>query len=120
MPAFPSMPAPRVIKLLVISDIVCIHLSSRLRPPLTQAPLLYQICPWCYIGQREMERAIEMCKDLPVTVEIEYRRYRIYPSLKDGQFLDKREWYETRFGKEKVETMEKMATQRAEQLGIQM
>lgn len=67
-----------------------------------------------------MERAIEQCKDAPISVEIEYRPYRIYPSLKDGQFLDKREWYESRFGKEKVETMEKMATQRATQLGIQM
>ena len=84
------------------------------------AHCLPQICPWCYIGQREMERAIEMCKDVPVSIEIEYRPYRIYPSLKDGQFLDKREWYESRFGKEKVETMEKMAVQRAEQLGITM
>ena len=67
-----------------------------------------------------MERAIEACKDMPISVEIEYRPYRIYPSLKDGQFVDKREWYESRFGKEKVETMEKMATQRAQQLGMQM
>ncbi|THH02758.1 hypothetical protein EW026_g108 [Hermanssonia centrifuga] len=93
------MPPPRVIKLLVISDI---------------------ICPWCYIGQREMERAIEMCKDSPIQVEIEYRPYKIYPSLKDGQFLEKRQWYESRFGREKVETMESMAVARAQQLGIQI
>ena len=61
-----------------------------------------------------------MCKDVPVSIEIEYRPYRIYPSLKDGQFLDKREWYESRFGKEKVEAMEKMTLQRAEQLGMTM
>lgn len=67
-----------------------------------------------------MERAIEMCKDLPIQVEIEYRPYRIYPSLKDGQFVDKRSWYESRFGKERVETMEKMAVARAEELKIKM
>ncbi len=67
-----------------------------------------------------MERAIEMCKDSPIQVEIEYRPYKIYPSLKDGQFLEKRQWYESRFGREKVETMESMAVARAQQLGIQM
>ncbi|EKM58227.1 uncharacterized protein PHACADRAFT_252397 [Phanerochaete carnosa HHB-10118-sp] len=91
------MPVPRVIKLLVISDI---------------------ICPWCYIGQREMERAIEMCSDLPIQVEVEYRPYRIYPSLKDGQFLDRCEWFESRFGKDKKEQMERMIMQRAHELGM--
>ncbi|KAI0687655.1 thioredoxin-like protein [Cytidiella melzeri] len=91
------MPDRKVIKLLVISDL---------------------ICPWCYIGQREMERAIEMCSDLPITVEIEWRPYRIYPSLKDGQFLDKREWYASRFGTEKIEQMEEMAATRGKELGI--
>lgn len=61
-----------------------------------------------------------MCKDLPIEVEIEYRPYRIYPSLKDGQFVDKRSWYEARFGAEKVEAMEKMAVARAEELQIKM
>ncbi|KAI0806003.1 thioredoxin-like protein [Irpex lacteus] len=91
------MPDRRVIKLLVISDL---------------------ICPWCYIGQREMEKAIELCSDLPVDIQIEWRPYKIYPSLKDGQFLDKREWYESRFGKDKIEQMEQMALTRGEQLGI--
>ncbi|GJE94769.1 thioredoxin-like protein [Phanerochaete sordida] len=91
------MGAPRVIKLLVISDI---------------------ICPWCYIGQREMERAVEMCRDLPIDVEIEYRPYRIYPSLKDGQFMEKRPWYEERFGKDKTQEMERVALQRADELGL--
>lgn len=67
-----------------------------------------------------MERAIDMCRDLPVQVEIEYRPFKIYPSLKDGQFLNKREWYESRFGVEKLESMEKMAMQRASELGIDM
>lgn len=61
-----------------------------------------------------------MCRDLPVQVEIEYRPFKIYPSLKDGQFLNKREWYESRFGVEKLESMEKMAMQRASELGIDM
>ena len=67
-----------------------------------------------------MERAIEMAADLPVQIEIEYRPYRIYPSLKDGQFIDKRTWYEQRFGKEKTEQMERTTMQRAGELGMNM
>ena len=67
-----------------------------------------------------MEHAIEMCSDLPIQIEIEYRPYRIYPSLKDGQFIDKRQWYETRFGADKLEQMEKMTMQRAHELGMNM
>ena len=61
-----------------------------------------------------------MCSDLPIQVEIEYRPYRIYPSLKDGQFLDKRQWYENRFGKEKTEQMERTTMQRAVELGMNL
>lgn len=67
-----------------------------------------------------MERAIEQTKDLPVQVEIEYRPYKIYPSLQDGQFVDKRSWYESRFGSERIAQMESMAVQRAKELGISM
>lgn len=114
------MGAQRVIKLLVISDIV--RPLRSLFPPqrATHRKCLTQICPWCYIGQREMERAVEMCRDLPIDVEIEYRPYRIYPSLKDGQFMEKRPWYEERFGKDKTQEMERVALQRADELGLNM
>ena len=81
---------------------------------------LPQICPWCYIGQRELDNALKMCSDLPVQVEIEYRPYRIYPSLSDGQFLDKLQWYESKFGGEKIKTMENMVLPRARELGIDL
>lgn len=93
------MTITKAIKLTVISDI---------------------ICPWCYIGQRELDSALEMCKDLPIEVEIEYRPYRIYPSLHDGQFIDKRKWYESKFGEDKIKTMEQMVVPRARELGIDL
>ncbi|KIP05038.1 hypothetical protein PHLGIDRAFT_92714 [Phlebiopsis gigantea 11061_1 CR5-6] len=93
------MSPTKVIKLTVISDI---------------------ICPWCYIGQRELDNALKMCSDLPVQVEIEYRPYRIYPSLSDGQFLEKLQWYESKFGSEKIKTMETMILPRARELGIDL
>ena len=67
-----------------------------------------------------MEKAIEACSDLPIDIEIEWRPYKIYPSLKEGTFVPKREWYESRFSKDKVEQMEQMSTVRGEQLGIKV
>ncbi|KAH8100070.1 thioredoxin-like protein [Cristinia sonorae] len=91
------MQPPRVIKLLVFSDI---------------------ICPWCYIGQREMDSAIERCRDIPVTFEIEYRPYKLQPSLKEGQVFPKKEYYEERFGVAKAETMAAAVEKRADEIGL--
>ncbi|KAI0926000.1 hypothetical protein AcV5_008582 [Taiwanofungus camphoratus] len=87
----------RVISLVVISDM---------------------ICPWCYIGHREMERAIEAVKDLPISIKIEHRPYQLQPSLPEEPPLVKREWYLNRFGKEKFASLEQVITARATQIGL--
>lgn len=61
-----------------------------------------------------------MSKDLPIQVEIEYRPYRIYPSLKDGQFLEKSKWHESKFPAEKIQAMQSMVVPRARELGIDL
>ncbi|CAL1716474.1 unnamed protein product [Somion occarium] len=91
------MQTPRVIKLLVFSDISC---------------------PWCYIGLQEMDRAIDQCSECPARFEVEYRPYRLNASLKDGQSFPKREWFEQRFGKEKSDTIESIISTRAKEVGL--
>ncbi|PCH42504.1 thioredoxin-like protein [Wolfiporia cocos MD-104 SS10] len=76
------------------------------------------ICPWCYIGEKEMERALEAVKDLPITIKVEHRPYQLQPSLPEDQALVKREWYLNRFGKEKFASIEQMVTTRGSQLGL--
>ncbi|KZT73619.1 thioredoxin-like protein [Daedalea quercina L-15889] len=76
------------------------------------------ICPWCYIGEKEMENALEAVRDLPITIKIEHRPYQLQPSLPEDQALVKREWYINRFGKEKFESIQQMITLRAQQLGL--
>ncbi|OBZ72640.1 Uncharacterized protein YwbO [Grifola frondosa] len=88
---------PRVITLVVISDI---------------------ICPWCYIGQRELTRAIESVQDLDVVIKIEHRPYKLQPSLGEDETLDKNEWYVGRFGEEKLATIREIVTSRAKQVGL--
>ena len=79
-----------------------------------------QICPWCYIGEKEMENALEAVRDLPITIKIEHRPYQLQPSLPEDEALVKREWYINRFGKEKFASMMEMLTQRAKQMGLTM
>ncbi|KAF9813522.1 hypothetical protein IEO21_05559 [Rhodonia placenta] len=76
------------------------------------------ICPWCYIGEKEMERAIDAVKDLPLTIKVEHRPYQLQPSLPEDQAIVKREWYLNRFGKDKFAMFEQMVTTRGSQLGL--
>ncbi|CCM04242.1 uncharacterized protein FIBRA_06409 [Fibroporia radiculosa] len=76
------------------------------------------ICPWCYIGEKEMERAIEAVSDLPLTIKVEHRPYQLQPSLPDDEALVKRDWYLNRFGKDKFAMFEQMVTTRGAQLGL--
>ncbi|KAI0733661.1 thioredoxin-like protein [Fomitopsis betulina] len=76
------------------------------------------ICPWCYIGEKEMENALEAVRDLPITIKVEHRPYQLQPSLPEDQALVKREWYINRFGKEKFASMMEIITLRAKQMGL--
>ncbi|EMD31337.1 hypothetical protein CERSUDRAFT_89212 [Gelatoporia subvermispora B] len=87
--------SPRTISLIILSDI---------------------ICPWCYIGQQELKRAIEAVADLPVTIQVEFRPYCLQPTL-PLEGLDKREWYISKFG-DKFPEIESRVTERAKELGI--
>jgi len=65
-----------------------------------------------------MKRAVEMCSDLPIQFEIEHRPYRLHPVIKDGELVGRRQLYESKLGKDKMEQMEKAVAQQASELGI--
>ena len=67
-----------------------------------------------------MDTAIERCRDIPVQFEIEYRPYKLQPSIKDGQMFPKKDFYESRFGPAKAESMSSAVTKRAEEIGLDM
>jgi predicted DsbA family dithiol-disulfide isomerase len=53
------------------------------------------VCPWCYIGKRRLERALEMTPD--VAVSINWRPYFLNPWIpRDG--IDRQTYLETKFG----------------------
>ena len=53
------------------------------------------ICPWCYVGQRRLARALAMRPDLPV--EIAWRPFQLSPELpREG--MDRRAYLKAKFG----------------------
>ncbi|KAG8896865.1 hypothetical protein FRC00_005163 [Tulasnella sp. 408] len=76
-------------------------------------------CPWCYIGEREMQWAIQILKEqeLDVKVELEFRPFLLDPELPVDRPVNKREHYYQRFGN-KATLWEKFVTARGAALGI--
>lgn len=88
---------PKVINLTILSDL---------------------ICPWCYIGHIELNRAIASFADSQVTFKIEHRPYKLQPSLQEDVNLERRQWYQERFGEEKAKAIEATVRARAQELGM--
>lgn len=53
------------------------------------------VCPWCYIGQRRLERAAETLADIDVAVH--WRPYQLDPTIPAGG-VDRKAYMEKKFG----------------------
>lgn len=53
------------------------------------------ICPWCYIGKTQLDRALEANPDHPF--EIEWHPFQLNPDM-PAAGMDRREYLETKFG----------------------
>lgn len=58
------------------------------------------VCPWCYIGKRRFERALEALANGPdpITVDVVYRAYQLDPTAPRGQSTPVAETYAKKFG----------------------
>jgi predicted DsbA family dithiol-disulfide isomerase len=69
-------------------------------PPAEKAPLHIDVvsdvvCPWCFIGKRRLENALELVPD--IAVDINWRPYFLNPWIpRDG--IDRQTYLETKFG----------------------
>lgn len=53
------------------------------------------ICPWCYIGKAQLDRALQAHPDHPFSVE--WHPYQLNPDM-PVEGMDRREYLETKFG----------------------
>ncbi len=50
--------------------------------PITVDVVSDVVCPWCYIGKKRLERALEMASD--IQVELRWRPYQLDPTIPAG------------------------------------
>jgi predicted DsbA family dithiol-disulfide isomerase len=55
------------------------------------------VCPWCYIGKRRFEKAVELLRD-EVQFEVVFRPYQLDPTASPGKAAPVRDAYARKFG----------------------
>jgi predicted DsbA family dithiol-disulfide isomerase len=77
-------------------------------------------CPWCYIGYREINAAVERCKSerLPVEFVIEYKPFLLAPGMTEEQTIPRVEYLASRIGEDKTNMLLKLASDRCKTFGV--
>lgn len=76
------------------------------------------ICPWCYIGKAELDRALAAVPDHPLVIE--FHPFQLNPDMPGGG-MDRRTYLETKFGgKEAAVRAYAPVAERAAALGLPM
>ncbi|RFB79427.1 DsbA family oxidoreductase [Methylovirgula sp. 4M-Z18] len=65
------------------------------QPSLTVDVVSDVVCPWCFVGKRQLARALALRPDVAVTVR--WRPYQLDPTIPPGG-LDRREYMLAKFG----------------------
>jgi predicted DsbA family dithiol-disulfide isomerase len=83
------------------------HSAPRTAPP---APVQIHvwsdiICPWCYVGKRRLERALETTSARD-RVEIVHRSFQLDPTTPRGQTLDRKQMLQTKYGWSTIQLQE--------------
>ena len=63
--------------------------------PMTVDVVSDVVCPWCYLGKRRLELALEEAED--VTVEVRWRPFQLDPTIPEGG-VDREEYFREKFG----------------------
>ncbi|PVX30590.1 DsbA family oxidoreductase [Sphingomonas pokkalii] len=55
------------------------------------------ICPWCFVGKRKLEAALQILADRGLAIDVEWRPYQLNPDMPD-KGMDRREYRAAKFG----------------------
>lgn len=73
------------------------------------------VCPWCYVGKRRLESAIEQRPNLDFTLQ--WQPFQLNPDMpREGR--NRQEYYREKFGRERAETLLDGLRQTGEEEGI--
>ncbi|KAJ6518918.1 thioredoxin-like protein [Mycena sanguinolenta] len=90
--------------------------------PLSLQIISDSICPFCYLGFRQITLAMEQAKkeNLNLDFKLRFKPFLLDPSLPTAQPVNKRERYAAKFGgAARVEAMEKQMMARGRTVGIE-
>jgi len=78
------------------------------------------ICPWCYIGFKQINNAIQRAKDnkLPITFDVEFSPFMLDPSLPEHGTQPRHQHYEYKFGENRAKGVMQTLGKVGEELGI--
>jgi predicted DsbA family dithiol-disulfide isomerase len=65
------------------------------------------VCPWCYIGKRRLEHALEKF-DHADEVEVTWRSFQLDPSAPDGQAIPLMDYLTRRFGAQSAQMTDRV------------
>lgn len=75
------------------------------------------ICPWCYIGKARLNQALEASSNHPF--EIDWRPFQLNPDM-PAEGMDRREYLEHKFGKERAVSFYMQIAEAAEASGLEV
>jgi predicted DsbA family dithiol-disulfide isomerase len=74
------------------------------------------ICPWCFIGKRSLDQALEILAGQGVDVEVEWLPYQLNPTM-PAEGMDRKEFRTMRFGWENALAMDARAVEAGRRVG---
>ncbi|HSE60409.1 MAG TPA: DsbA family oxidoreductase [Nitrospiraceae bacterium] len=75
------------------------------------------VCPWCYVGKRRLEAALELA-GLQATVQVRWRPFELNPTM-PSRGMDRKTYLEAKFGSpQAVESMLEHVREAGRQSGI--
>ncbi|KAJ6590946.1 thioredoxin-like protein [Mycena vulgaris] len=88
--------------------------------PLTLNIISDSICPFCYLGYKQIMIAMEAAKkeNLPLDFKLRFKPFLLDPSLPTAQPVNKRERYISKFGASRIDAMERQMIARGQEVGI--
>ena len=75
------------------------------------------VCPWCYLGKANLDRALESHADHPF--EVEWHPFHLNPEMPEGG-VDKREYLSRRFGAAQLDGIHQRFREIAAKAGVTM
>jgi predicted DsbA family dithiol-disulfide isomerase len=96
------------------------HVNTQHNPTLHLQVVADLICPWCFIGKRSLDQALEILAGQGVQVEVDWLPYQLNPAMPtDG--MDRKEFRTVRFGSwENALAMDARAVEAGRRRGVEI